>query len=248
MASNYKTGASLNLTPFEMQLLSRSPLFRGAGESGIGEMLSCLGAEERSYEKEEMIYRAGNTVTSLGVVMHGSVMIVNDDLWGNRSILDRVEPGQIFAETYACVPGEKLLVDVFAAEVTEVLFLNVGKMLSQCPNSCGHHTQLIRNLLAISAQKNLQLSRRIFNTSLKSIRGRLLSYLSDQAVKNESERFDIPFNRQQPTIWVWTGRRCRQSWGKCSGKGFWNLEKITFIYMKRLEACRLQTKTPCQEH
>ena len=66
MASNYKTGASLNLTPFEMQLLSRSPLFRGAGESGIGEMLSCLGAEERSYEKEEMIYRAGNTVTSLG--------------------------------------------------------------------------------------------------------------------------------------------------------------------------------------
>ncbi|MFR2173077.1 MAG: cyclic nucleotide-binding domain-containing protein [Clostridium fessum] len=153
MASNYKTCASLNLTLFEMQLLSHSPLFRGAGESGIGEMLSCLGAEERSYEKEEMIYRAGNTVTSLGVVMHGSVMIVNDDLWGNRSILDRVEPGQIFAETYACVPGEKLLVDVFAAEVTEVLFLNVGKMLSQCPNSCGHHTQLIRNLLAISAQK-----------------------------------------------------------------------------------------------
>ena len=78
-----------------------------------------------------------------------------------------------------------------------MLFLNVGKMLSQCPNSCGHHTQLIRNLLAISAQKNLQLSRRIFNTSSKSIRGRLLSYLSDQAVKNESERFDIPFNRQQ---------------------------------------------------
>ena len=216
MASNYKTGASLNLTLFEMQLLSHSPLFRGAGESGIGEMLSCLGAEERSYEKEEMIYRAGNTVTSLGVVMHGSVMIVNDDLWGNRSILDRVEPGQIFAETYACVPGEKLLVDVFAAEVTEVLFLNVGKMLSQCPNSCGHHTQLIRNLLAISAQKNLQLSRRIFNRS--------------------------------STIWAWTGRRCRQSWGKCSGKGFWNLEKITFIYMKRLEACRLQTKIPCQEH
>ena len=249
MASNYKTGASLNLTLFEMQLLSHSPLFRGAGESGIGEMLSCLGAEERSYEKEEMIYRAGNTVTSLGVVMHGSVMIVNDDLWGNRSILDRVEPGQIFAETYACVPGEKLLVDVFAAEVTEVLFLNVGKMLSQCPNSCGHHTQLIRNLLAISAQKNLQLSRRIFNTSSKSIRGRLLSYLSDQAVKNESERFDIPFNRQQLADYLGVDRSALSAeLGKCSGKGFWNLEKITFIYMKRLEACRLQTKTPCQEH
>ena len=215
MASNYKTGASLNLTPFEMQLLSRSPLFRGAGESGIGEMLSCLGAEERSYEKEEMIYRAGNTVTSLGVVMHGSVMIVNDDLWGNRSILDRVEPGQIFAETYACV--------------TEVLFLNVGKMLSQCPNSCGHHTQLIRNLLAISAQKNLQLSRRIFNTSLKSIRGRLLSYLSDQAVKNESERFDIPFNRQQLADYLGVDRSALSAeLGKMQREGLLEFRKNHF--------------------
>ena len=217
MASNYKTGASLNLTPFEMQLLSRSPLFRGAGESGIGEMLSCLGAEERSYEK------------SLGVVMHGSVMIVNDDLWGNRSILDRVEPGQIFAETYACVPGEKLLVDVFAAEVTEVLFLNVGKMLSQCPNSCGHHTQLIRNLLAISAQKNLQLSRRIFNTSSKSIRGRLLSYLSDQAVKNESERFDIPFNRQQLADYLGVDRSALSAeLGKMQREGLLEFRKNHF--------------------
>ena len=216
MASNYKTGASLNLTPFEMQLLSRSPLFRGAGESGIGEMLSCLGAEERSYEKEEMIYRAGNTVTSLGVVMHGSVMIVNDDLWGNRSILDRVEPGQIFAETYACVPGE-------------VLFLNVGKMLSQCPNSCGHHTQLIRNLLAISAQKNLQLSRRIFNTSSKSIRGRLLSYLSDQAVKNESERFDIPFNRQQLADYLGVDRSALSAeLGKMQREGLLEFRKNHF--------------------
>ena len=216
MASNYKTGASLNLTSFEMQLLSRSPLFRGAGESGIGEMLSCLGAEERSYEKEEMIYRAGNTVTSLGVVMHGSVMIVNDDLWGNRSILDRV-------------PGEKLLVDVFAAEVTEVLFLNVGKMLSQCPNSCGHHTQLIRNLLAISAQKNLQLSRRIFNTSSKSIRGRLLSYLSDQAVKNESERFDIPFNRQQLADYLGVDRSALSAeLGKMKREGLLEFRKNHF--------------------
>ena len=206
MASNYKTGASLNLTPFEMQLLSRSPLFRGAGESGIGEMLSCLGAEERSYEKEEMIYRAGNTVTSLGVVMHGSVMIVNDDLWGNRSILDRVEPGQIFAETYACVPGEKLLVDVFAAEVTEVLFLNVGKMLHLCSKS-----------------------RRIFNTSSKSIRGRLLSYLSDQAVKNESERFDIPFNRQQLADYLGVDRSALSAeLGKMQREGLLEFRKNHF--------------------
>lgn len=197
MSSDYKTGQSLRLSASEMQIICASPLFQGVRDKEIREMFSCLGAWVKSYGKEEMIYRAGDTVTSLGVVLHGSVMIVNDDLWGNRSILDRVEPGQIFAETYACVPGEKLLVDVFATEATKVLFLNMGKMLSECPGSCGHHLEFIRSLLMISAQKNLRLSRRIFNTSSKTIRGRLLSYLSDQAVQNGSDIFDIPFNRQQ---------------------------------------------------
>ena len=131
--------------------------------------------------------------------------------------------------SHRCVPGEKLLVDVFAAEVTEVLFLNVGKMLSQCPNSCGHHTQLIRNLLAISAQKNLQLSRRIFNTSSKSIRGRLLSYLSDQAVKNESERFDIPFNRQQLADYLGVDRSALSAeLGKMQREGLLEFRKNHF--------------------
>ena len=41
------------------------------------------------------------------------------------------------------------------------------------------------------------MSRRILHTSSKLIRGRLLSYLSYQAMKNESQEFTIPFNRQQ---------------------------------------------------
>ena len=51
--------------------------------------------------------------------------------------------------------------------------------------------------LDFSSQKNLNLSRRIFHTSSKSIRGRLLSYLSFQASKAGSRDFCIPFNRQQ---------------------------------------------------
>lgn len=229
MSSNYKTGDNLNLSTSEMQILSRSPLFLNVDESEVGDMLLCLGAEMRNYEKDEIIYRAGDTVTSLGVVLHGSVMIVNDDLWGNRSILDHVEPGQIFAETYACVPGEKLLVDVLAAETTDVLFLNVAKMLSQCSNSCGHHTKLIRSLLMISAQKNLRLSRRIFNTSSKSIRGRLLSYLSDQSVQNASDSFDIPFNRQQLADYLGVDRSALSAQlGKMQREGILEFKKNHF--------------------
>lgn len=80
---------------------------------------------------------------------------------GNRSVLERAGEGEIFAETYASIPDQKMLVNVIAAEDTEILFLNVGKMLHLCSNSCIFHNELIKNLLQVSAQKNLALSRRI---------------------------------------------------------------------------------------
>ena len=132
-----------------------------------------------------------------GLVLTGSVLIENNDLWGNTTVLDSVGPGQIFAETYACTSGEPLMVNVVAAEPVDVLFLNMDRVLQVCSHACTHHNRLIRNLLSISAQKNLNLSRKIFHTASKSIRGRLSSYLSYQAIRSGSHSFTIPFNRQQ---------------------------------------------------
>ena len=177
-------------------LLCRTPLFWGTTPQQAEGMLECLGARERGYAKGERICRAGERVTELGMVLAGSVLIQSDDAWGTTTVLDRVGAGQIFAETYACT-GEPLMVDVVAAEEVQVLFLDVGRVLQTCPDSCGHHSVLIANLLTLLAQKNRALSRKIFYTSSKSIRGRLLSYLSDQARARGSRSFTIPFDRQQ---------------------------------------------------
>lgn len=177
--------------------LSKTILFRGTSPEEIKAMEGCLESRRKSYEKGEMIYRMGDVVTELGLVLSGSVLIENDDIWGNRSILDKAEAGQIFAESYACVPGERLMVQVTAAETCKILFVNVRKLLSVCPSSCAHHQRLIQNLLEAAARKNLRLSQRIFQTSPKSIRGRLLAYLSNQAVREGSREFAIPFNRHQ---------------------------------------------------
>ena len=177
--------------------LSKTALFQGSTAEETEKILSCLGAEEKHYRKEEIICHMEDTVTSLGVVISGSVLIENDDIWGNRSILDRVGPGQIFAETYACVPHEPLMVSVVAEQPSSVLFLETPRMLRVCGNGCAFHRQLVENLLMISAGKNLALSRKIACTTAKTIRGRLLTYLSHQAAQHQSSTFSIPFNRQQ---------------------------------------------------
>ena len=146
--------------------------------------------------------------------------------------------------------GKKLLVDVFAAEVTEVLFLNVGKnavAVSQfLRTSHAAYPQPACNLGAeklAAVPPDLQ-----YIVEIHPGTASVVPLRSGGKKMRARDLISHSTASSSPTIWVWTGRRCRQSWGKCSGKGFWNLEKITFIYMKRLEACRLQTKIPCQEH
>ena len=181
----------------DVACLAQTPLFRGSTPEEVASMLACLGAVQRAYQKGAVIYCAGDTVQSMGLILSGSVHIESGDVWGNRSILDQAGPGQVFAETYACLPDEPLMVSVTAAADTQVLFLQTSRVLQTCTSACAHHARLIRNLLAISAQKNLILSRRIFHTSPKTIRGRLLSYLSFQSLHQGSRSFTIPFNRQQ---------------------------------------------------
>ena len=178
-------------------MLSKSVLFRGIEPGELEEMLRCLQARARAYKKGERILRVGQAVAEMGLVLTGGVTIESDDVWGNRTVLDHVGAGQSFAEAYACAPGEPLMVEVVAAENCEALFLNVERVMTTCPSACAHHNRLVGNLLAATAQKNLVLTRRMFHISPKTIRGKLLAYLSDRAIRQGSYRFEIPFNRQQ---------------------------------------------------
>lgn len=120
-----------------------------------------------------------------------------DDIWGNRTILGQAHSGEIFAEAYACMDDEPLLISVEVAEDTEVLMMDMHKILTICPSNCSHHHKLVENLLTILARKNLGLSRRMVYTASKSIRGRVLSYLSFLADKQGKKQVSIPFDRQE---------------------------------------------------
>ena len=181
----------------DLDFLTQTQLFRDIPVGELSGLLNCLRAVRRQYEKGVVLCSAGERTASIGLVLSGSVHIESDDVWGNKSILSSVGPGQVFAETYACLPDEPLMVSVTAAEDTAVLFLHAPHMLMPCTQTCTCHAQLIRNLLFVSARKNLELSRRAFHTAPKTIRGRLLSYLSMQAIHAGSDSFSIPFDRQQ---------------------------------------------------
>lgn len=175
--------------------LSDTPLFRGISESEIAPLIARLNGRTRGFQKGGVILPEGSPTKDLGIVLDGMAMISYNDVWGNTSILGNIAPGETFAEAYACTPGQPLLVSVFAAEDTTVLFLNAGRIASVC--ACPYHARLMQNLLSVCAGKNLQLSKKIQHTSSKTIRGRLMSYFSECAKVHGRSAFLVPYNRQQ---------------------------------------------------
>lgn len=180
-----------------LSLLKRTTLFNGIDEAEIEAMLGCLGAKTESYSKNEYILRVGESPQALGLLLSGSVLIVQEDYWGNRNIRTRIMPGQVFAEAFACVPGAVMDLSALADEPSRVLWLNVGRVLHTCSTACSHHSRIIRNLLSDLAANSLRTNEKLTHISRRSTREKLLSYLSAEAQRQGKSEFSIPFNRQQ---------------------------------------------------
>lgn len=184
---------------------------------------------ESSYEKNAVIFHTGQMTEEIGVVVNGCIHIENIDLLGNKSILSDISAGQVFAETYAFCE-EPLMVDVVAAADSTILFLNVKKMLLPQYNSYHWQTTMRNNLLISAMHKNLILSQRIFCTTSKTIRGRILTYLSAQALKqNNARSFEIPFDRQQLADYLNVDRSAlSKELGKMQAEGIITFRKNFF--------------------
>ena len=180
-----------------LPVLRSSPLFFGISAEEASAMLSCLQAEKKDFPKEAFLLHAGDTAESIGLILSGSILVIQEDIWGNRNILSKAGPGQTFAAAYACAPGSVLNVNVFAETPATALFLNVKRILNVCPSACTHHSRIIRNLLSDLAEKNLRFSEKLTHMSQRTTRDKLMSYLSAEAQRLGTYEFDIPFSRQQ---------------------------------------------------
>lgn len=180
-----------------LPLLQKSPLFAAMTAEQIDAVLHCVGAVVREFGSGEYILRAGTATRVMGLLLSGSALAVQEDLWGERNIMGKISPPGTFAEPFAATPGAVLNVSIVSNTRTNVMFLDISRLLTVCSETCPQHALLIRNLVSVLARKNLQLNEKITHMSKRRTREKLLSYLSSQALREGSVEFDIPFDRQQ---------------------------------------------------
>ena len=159
----------------------------------------CSGAWEdgkRPSPRAALYFWRGNRQPTWGVVLTGTVQVVQQDYYGNRNVLSVLQPGDTFGEVFACAGLDALPVSVLAAVESRVLLLDCRRVMTLCPHTCGFHNRLVQNLLQLISRKNLAFTNKIRIMSQKTTREKLLAYLLSQAKAQGASQFTIPLDRQ----------------------------------------------------
>ena len=180
-----------------ISILKRTQMFSGVGENEIESMLSCLGARLYEFSKGEYVIRQGERLSDIIVLVDGNLHIQKDDYWGNRSILGQISVGEMFGEAYVAPDSGTVLNDVVAVEKSMVIFFDVKRILTTCSSACRFHNLVVQNMFFTISEKNRKLVQKLGHMSKRTTREKLISYLSEEAKKQKSSKFTIPFNRQQ---------------------------------------------------
>lgn len=210
------------------EILSQCPLFDGIEQANLNVMIGCLNGRTINVPKENPIFLEGDPARFVGVVLLGTVQVVREDYYGNRSVMTLLQPGELFAEVFSCAGLKTMPISVIALVDSEVLLLDCRRVFSSCSNSCHFHNQLVKNLLQEIARKNLVLTRKIRYMSQKTTKEKLMAYLLDQAKQQGSREFVIPHNRQSLADYLGVERsamsaeisKLRKS-GKIDTRGSW---------------------------
>ena len=181
----------------KMDVLAKCTLFRGFQEQDILQFIACMNPRKKSYEKGEFVMHAGEAVMYMYILLSGSVHIIEEDFWGNRSIIETMDGVLLFGEAYVFSNSKKYLVSVVVEEAAEILIVPPERMLESCLAGTPLQATLIRNIAYILSEKIVGLTQKVGHVIQRNTREKLLSYLSKCAKLEGKNAFCIPYSRQQ---------------------------------------------------
>ena len=177
--------------------VSKTVLFQGIEMAEITVMLNCLKPRVCKYNKNDYIVNGGDAYESVGIVLKGAATVSKENAAGNRVVMTFLEQGGIFGEIVAFSSQTTWPASVQAQETCEVLFLPRRKIVGECDRMCPWHRTLIHNFLRIISERAIMLNKKVEYLTIKSMRGKISTYLLEQYKKTGDMNITLPLNRNE---------------------------------------------------
>jgi len=180
-----------------LPVLVKTSLFQDITTDDLNTMLGCLQPKLSEFSKNNYIAVAGDHFESMGILLSGKAALIKENAAGNRMMMAILKPGDIFGEAAVFSSKSVWPVTVVAQETCKTMFLPKQKILGECANLCIWHRMIIENMLKDISNKTLMLNKRMEYLSMKSMRGKLSSFLLEQYKTNGNHTFLLPMKRNE---------------------------------------------------
>jgi cAMP-binding proteins - catabolite gene activator and regulatory subunit of cAMP-dependent protein kinases len=180
-----------------IEILAKTPLFKGIDKSDISYMVGCIKPKVKSYDRNEQIAVSGMALSGIGIILKGEATVSKENAEGNRVIMTVLHEGDIFGEMIAFSGQKTWPASVQAQEDCIVFFLPNDKIVGECEKMCPWHRSLIRNLLCVISERALMLNKKVEYLTIKSMRGKIGTYLLEQYKKTGKRDITLPLNRNE---------------------------------------------------
>ena len=187
-------------------LLADCPLFEGISPGDIKSVVKCLDLSIKSYTKNDYLTHPGQEFNDIAIVLSGTVALTKETASGNRVIIGLLGPGEMFGETNAYAEKAPYPMIVIAHDDCIVIYFSRDKIAGCCEKACVSHKTLILNMLKIVSNKAVMLNKKVDYLTVKTLRGKISTFLLEEYKKSSSKTFQLPLNRHELADFLNTSR------------------------------------------
>jgi CRP/FNR family transcriptional regulator, dissimilatory nitrate respiration regulator len=180
-----------------IEILSKTPLFKGIEKNEISTMLGCIKPKVSNYNKNDYIIISGAVFENIGIILSGEATVSKETAAGNRTLMTVIHKGDIFGEMIAFSSRTTWPATVKAQEDCVVFFLPRGKIVGECDKMCPWHRVLINNFLRIISEKALMVNKKVDYLTIKSMQGKISTYLLEQYKITGEKNIILPLKRNE---------------------------------------------------
>jgi len=211
----------IKLDAFEVE----SDLFYNCTQDEVYKIMRHAGYSIRKYTKGEDIFQPGNFIERCGLILGGTVDVIQVTPFGREELVVREKPGELIGQAF-CITGQKNSFIFFRASAeVKILFFGLQRIL-MTPNGDTYYVKFISNISSILASTNIGLNRKIRILTQKTLRDKLWLFFRELSKQNgDSKRFRLNFTREQIASYVCSERAsvCREL-GRMQDEGLIRLD------------------------
>ena len=135
-------------------------------------MRVCFHAREMTFRNGETIMEYSSSMKKIGLILYGRAVLNCCDAEGNQHIIDELNKDAVFGEP----------------------FIDYEHVIKRCEQACHHHSQMVSNLLQLTAIQSRQQNERIYMLSRSSTRKKLMAYLNALSTEKHSKDLKLPMS------------------------------------------------------